>query len=211
MSLQNVEVAYLNRCNKHSDFTDITLMAALVTVSGDRFKIEIERLRDIRAKDIPAYKELRKKILPAIAFNGTFNSNVEKIYFNQSSDLFHFDIDGLEPANLANDKARLASLPSTVFCFVSPSGAGLKGALRIEHGLIKNDADFKRVYQHAEKMIAGIGHTLDTTCKDVSRLCFVSYDPDIYVNYDAEIFPIPEAQAEIKPAPPKKPKPKEKA
>ncbi len=102
MNLQTVEVAYLNRCKEHKDFTDITLMAALGTVSGDRFKTEIERLRLILSTEgITAYKELRKKILPAIAFNGTFTGNVDKQGFNQSSDLFHFDIDGLESANLA--------------------------------------------------------------------------------------------------------------
>jgi len=204
MNLQNVDVTYLKNFDAPSHFSTKKLSDALKTISDENYKTEIERLR---ALDQDGYTK-QKRNLPSLIFNGTFTGKVTNAGFNQSSDLFHFDIDGLEPATIESDKATLANLPSTVFCFVSPSGKGLKGALRLEHGRIKSDADFKHVYQHAEKMIKGAGYTLDKSCKDVRRLCFVSYDPKIYVNYDAEVFPIPEAQAEIKPAPPKKPKPK---
>ena len=68
----------------------------------------------------------------------------------ESSGLFHFDIDGLEAETIEKDKGRIAAIPSCVFCFVSPLGRGLKGALRIDPESVKNDNDFKRVYTQVE-------------------------------------------------------------
>ncbi len=202
MNLQDAEVTYLKRCTSPSIFKICPLLEALNTIAGDSFQVEIERLRKL---DVESYKA-QKKNLPAFSFNGTFTSKVSNACFKQSSELFHFDIDGLDPVTIESDKATLATLPSMVFCFVSPSGKGLKGALRLEHGLVvKNDADFKHVYQHAEKIIKDAGYTLDKACKDVRRFCFVSYDPLIYVNYDAESFHVPDVAIEIKAVPPKKP------
>lgn len=202
-NIQNVKVTYLTR---YDDTTpkQRTLEAAIKAIGDDTYK---EKIGYLRGLDSDTYK-LKKKHLPAFIFNGTFNGEATNINFKQSSGLFLFDIDGLEASTLESDKATLGNLPSTVFCFVSPSGHGLKGALRIEHDLVKNDADFKRVYNHAEKMIKDVGYKLDKSCKDVRRLCFVSYDPKIYVNYDAEIFPIPGVVLQIKPVQPKKPKQK---
>jgi len=134
MNLQDAEVTYLKNTLAPSYFSTKKLSDALKIISGDRFKTEIERLRSLEEK---AYKE-QKKNLPSFIFNGTFTGKATNAGFNQSSDLFHFDIDGLEASTIEDDKATLANLPSTVFCFVSPSGAGLKGALRIAPGLIKN-------------------------------------------------------------------------
>jgi len=59
--------------------------------------------------------------------------------------------------------------------------------------------------QHSESF-AAISDYLDKTyslkvdpaCKDVSRLRFVSDDPDIYINKDAIIFTVPDKQKENK-------------
>ena len=50
-------------------------------------------------------------------------------------------------------------------------------------------------YQHR------YGVPWDPSGKDVSRLCYVSHDPELYLNLNAEVFDVP-------PAPPPEPRPR---
>ena len=80
--------------------------------------------------------------------------------------------------------------PHVVYCFLSPSREGLKLGVRIEP--IADDV----AYKHAWGVVAAThldryGVTWDPSGKDVSRLCYVSYDPDCYVNLQAEVSPVP--------------------
>ena len=132
---------------------------------------------------------------------GTFGGIVVKEKFSLSSGLFNFDIDGLSPDTLQQDKALIARMPEVVFCFDSPSGQGLKGAIRINPELMKGDADFKALYPHMEARFLKYGFTIDPACKDIRRLCFVSSDPLIYINYDATVFVPPVIVVPVKPKP----------
>jgi len=124
-----------------------------------------------------------KNNLPCINFSGTFHGNVVNDDFAQSSGIFLVDIDNVDPAST---KDKLAKLPYTVFAFTSPSGNGVKAGIRIDPTLITNDQDFKRMYQCIEPWLATLDITIDPACKDVRRLCFISHDPDMYINYEAE-------------------------
>ena len=184
--LGQVDITFLPKLNHTTNFKAHSLISALDEIAGDKYASEINRLRLL---NLDEYKEQKKK-LPAFCFNGTFNGILTNDNFKQSSELFSFDIDGLGAATIEADKAKIASIPSTVFCFVSPSGKGLKGALRIAPDTIKSDADFKQVYPQVEAMFAKAGFKLDKACKDVRRICFVSHDPKLYSNYDAEIYSV---------------------
>lgn len=70
----------------------------------------------------------------------------------------------------------------------SPSGDGLKGLLRIPDDLIHGDADFKQVFKQVEAYFKQSGFTLDPSCKDVRRLCFVCSDKNIFIDTDAKPF-----------------------
>ena len=124
-----------------------------------------------------------KNNLPCINFSGTFYGNVVNDDFAQSSGIFPVDIDNVDPTST---KDKLAKLPYTVFAFTSPSGNGVKAGIRVDPTLITNDQDFKRMYQCIEPWLATLDITIDPACKDVRRLCFISHDPDMYINYEAE-------------------------
>lgn len=176
-------VTFLPSIFTPAKFQTITLSEALESISDGTFEIEINNLR--APLDEAAYKEQKKK-LPAFCFNGTFIDSVTNDNFLESSGLFHFDIDRLQAETIEDDKARIKLIPSVAFCFVSPSGKGLKGALRIAPELIKNDTDCKLLFPYVQEMLAQIGYELDKSCKDVRRLCFVSHDPNIFINWNAK-------------------------
>ena len=123
-----------------------------------------------------------KNNLPCISFSGTYHDKVVNDNFVQSSGIFLVDIDNVDPTLT---KEKLAKLPHTIFAFISPSETGVKAGIRVDPTLITSDQDFKKVYQCIEYWLASLSITIDSACKDVRRLCFISHDPDMYINYEA--------------------------
>ncbi|MBP9102218.1 MAG: primase C-terminal domain-containing protein [Chitinophagaceae bacterium] len=82
-------------------------------------------------------------------------------------------------------KKKLTTDPFAYMLFVSPSGTGLKllvkvGTNQTEHG--KSYTDLSTYYSKRYSIEA------DKSCKDVGRLMFLSYDPDIYINENSKIW-----------------------
>ena len=123
-------------------------------------------------------KEIKKK-LPVVCFNGEFirrSNNTLK----HASGLMILDFDNLDEP--VKHKEKLKNDPIVFACWISPSGNGVKALIRIPD--VKNDAEFKKVFTQVNKRYSG----LDQSGKDIARACFESYDPDIYVNLEAEKF-----------------------
>ena len=161
----------------------IALSDAINAVRNGFYHDAIERLPDPSDKN--AYRSA-KSALPVWSFNGVFSAGIPKNNtLTISSDLFHFDIDHLDSEQLEQHRAMLITHSSLVFLFVSPSKKGLKGAMRLPHGLVKSDDDFKKVFAFFENYFAEHGITIDESCKDVRRFCFVSSDPLAYLNQRA--------------------------
>ena len=84
-----------------------------------------------------------------------------------------------------------------IYCvFVSPSGDGLKVVLPIDvdttprsrDDMIKDlQAYFFAVEEYFSKEFPTLPH-IDIKCKNVNRACYISYDPKIYVNAEAQVW-----------------------
>jgi hypothetical protein len=175
--LTDCNVTFLESVRHPESFSVTPLCETLADIRNSKYRNLIDALP---SKSNEGYREAKTK-LPAWAFNGTFANTVTNDNFSASNELFHFDIDNLNPDDLAAVKAKLAALPFCVFVFTSPSRAGLKGAIRIQR-TIKSDADFKIVFAQAESYFQSLGITIDRSCKDVRRMCFVSYDSEVFIN-----------------------------
>lgn len=175
-------VTYVNSTYDPSTFTSITLSDALTKIKDGTFKGAIDRYRAL--PDGKEKKETKKK-LPSFSFNGTFKDKVVNNSFLESSGLFHFDIDHLDDPEA--DKSVISSYPGIVFLFTSPGGHGLKGAVRIDPHAVKSDADFKRVFSFFEAKFKKLGYSIDPARNDVRSLCFISHDPNLFYNPNAEI------------------------
>lgn len=128
-----------------------------------------------------------KMTLPAYAVAGLFGNGVTNKQFKSSSGLFLVDIDKLIDSEEVNKvKQTLAGIPSVAFTFISPGALGLKAAFRISPTFISNDTSHTVFKVIAAWLTDEFDIEIDTACKDVRRLCFVSHDPDIYVNEQAE-------------------------
>jgi twinkle protein len=75
--------------------------------------------------------------------------------------------------------------PYTFAAFISPSGDGLKVLFKIPEDKQAHAEHYLGIVDYCKEK----GYPdLDTTSKNLSRVCFVSFDPDIYVNKESEIF-----------------------
>jgi BT4734-like, N-terminal domain len=70
--------------------------------------------------------------------------------------------------------------------FLSPTGTGLKVIVPIEADASKHEQRFKDA-QHYFKDIYGL--EIDGSCRNVSRLCYVSDDPLMFSRPNAEMIP----------------------
>src|SRR5690606_22344903 len=77
----------------------------------------------------------------------------------------------------------IVSNPHTVLAFISPGGKGIKVLVRIP---LCNKKDYKRYFSQYDKEFQY--PNFDRTNCNFSRVCFESWDPNIYVNYKAKLY-----------------------
>ena len=124
--------------------------------------------------------------LPAFTVSATFKGSRNKENPDVSSGILHLDYDKLDDAQAF--KARIMELPYTYAAFISPSGNGVKVFVKSDNSLSTHETAFGALKQCYDSTL---GFDSDNRVKDLSRLCFVSYDTDLYLNENAEVFKYP--------------------
>lgn len=136
-------------------------------------------VEQIRSSDKPTRDKLKKK-LPSICFSGTF-SNRSLQGLKEHSGLICLDFDKFNTTDeLIEFKEYLIKDKFTYSCFISPSGDGLKVLVKIP-----KDKDNHLNYWEALRDYYNNDH-FDLQTQDIPRVCFESYDPDIYINDNSE-------------------------
>jgi len=131
------------------------------------------KIRKEKDKDT---RNILKQSLPAICFSGTFNKRSDDNIITHSG-LICIDFDGFDKKQeLQSKKKELTKDKYTYACFVSPSGNGLKVLVRIPPEEKKHKNYFLSLQNHYNSP------HFDKSCKNVSRVCYESYDPLIYIN-----------------------------
>ena len=165
----------------------IELSSVLDGIKNGNQKDLIEKIRaesdDSRIRDL-------KMTLPCVLFAGKFDIQVIKeredgSYYksfrtddslSEHSKLLPFDIDDVD---IQKYKSEVHKDPYIYALWTSPSGTGL-------HGLIKI-ADGNRHDEHYTALLKRYP-VFDPTARNPSRVLFFSYDPDIYINENSQVF-----------------------
>jgi hypothetical protein len=141
----------------------------------------IERVRSETNKD---KRNILKQSLPAICFSGTFNKRTDNGLINHSG-LICFDFDDFETnKELTKRLTELKEDQYTYSIFISPSGNGFKVLVKIPA-----DREKHRLYFKALEEYYNDKH-FDVSCKNESRVCYESYDPDLFINDNSKLFDI---------------------
>ncbi|HYR22308.1 MAG TPA: AAA family ATPase [Chthoniobacterales bacterium] len=127
-----------------------------------------------------------KKSLPAAMWSGTFSRRKQNALL-QHSGLLCADLDAIGTESLTEVRAKLQRSMFLWALFTSPTGDGLKAVFRIPAEAEKHEASFRAVEKHVAELA---NLPIDEKCSDVSRLCFLSHDPDAYFNPNAGELPV---------------------
>ena len=137
--------------------------------------------------------KVAKKRLPAVAFCGEVKGGHSKEDLVNYNGLMVFDIDHLTVEEMDQTFSCLSSDKHILAFWVSPSGYGYKGLIRVGYqnnpGAVEVDICYKKAFVDVKDYFyRNYSIKLDTNCSDFSRLCFVCWDKNLYQNENAEQF-----------------------
>ncbi|MFN0128010.1 MAG: BT4734/BF3469 family protein [Verrucomicrobiales bacterium] len=189
-------------------------IAAMIADPGSNLKPATEKCRAAYQaaekagrppKKDPVY-DAAKKALPAVMLSGVCAGNTNEQMVSHSG-LVQLDLDDLRPADLPLVRGVLKADPHVALLFVSPSGCGLKAAVRVGLPSAPLAGAAAIGDYHSRAFVTATAYarnTLalcpDTGVKDARRMCFLSHDPDVFLNLEATPLPVPTAATEPKTA-----------
>lgn len=179
--------------NKAKNVTHQSLEKALADIRNGAVRDTILLMRSLYVTDHDRYEALKDK-LPAHVFSGKFVGGHGKEHLVEYNQLLTIDIDKLEEDEIERIGGQLRDDPYVYAFWLSPSGRGYKGLVLLDYGEVElNDP----AYWHREAFnqldiyfTTQYGITLDKKCKDVPRLCYVSFDPNLFVKAEMVAFQV---------------------
>jgi len=163
-------------------------------IQNGRYKKEIENIRYyLRIGDAKIADRL-KRHLQAFTPSATFKGGRKADLLDQYSGFVHLDFDNLTPEQFNSTFQVVVQIPFTFGCFRSPSGKGLKVFIEVNTGAEQHETAYKQVQAYYE---TALGVLCDSKCKDITRLCYVSYDPDTFINNDSQKFEVKSTSNEV--------------
>lgn len=187
MSILDRNISYYNRVHDISNPLTVAIRNLFISIQNGTYKADAERIRKVRDRE--KQSELKKKILEGFTISGTFTERTDTGLVEHSG-MIALDIDKLSDDSIEQARTKCIGDPHTVSVFRSVSGNGLCVIFRIPKAADKDE--HIRIWQAIDSyMKEKHGILIDTAAKNVSRLRFVSYDPDIYVNENAAEFTPP--------------------
>jgi hypothetical protein len=160
------QFSYFRGVNQTTPLMSTTLYNVYAKIKSFCLKEATENIR----------KELiDKDILPAVTFSGTFSQRRKDGLIKYSS-LVCVDIDDLDDPHQLKQQLRLDFFLKPVLLFISPRGHGLKIVVRVKDGTEDNHGLY---YESITRYLKGTyGIPADEYCKDISRLCWICWDPE---------------------------------
>lgn len=156
-------------------------------IASDKHKTEVEEIRTLLKQGKKDEADNKKKQLLAFTPSAVFKEKRLMTDIDFYSGYIHLDFDKLTPEQLLSASKIIAKIPYTNLCFISPSGNGLKVFVLVNTELEYHTTAYLQVQKYYEE---ATGLKADPSCKDVTRLCFMSYDPNAYRNILSEKFTV---------------------
>ncbi len=151
----------------------ITVDQALERIKTGRSKEKIFSIREMLDKE---RADNLKKNLPSVCFSGKFTERKDECLQEHSGYLI-LDFDNVH--DLREKQTEIINHDFVYACWISPRANGLKALVKI--------ADGKKHREHFTALLEIFPDT-DKSGVNESRVCYESYDPDIYINKDCKPF-----------------------
>tara|TARA_R100001460_G_scaffold26335_3_gene53265 strand:+ start:59 stop:2467 length:2409 start_codon:yes stop_codon:yes gene_type:complete len=139
-------------------------------------------VKKIRAEKDKNQRNTYKQGLPAVCFSGKFTKRSDNS-LEEHSGLICLDFDGYKSnRDLLQEKERLSKNKYIFSVFISPSGKGLKAVVKIP----AEPENHKSYFLSLQSFFNS--DYFDKTSKNLSRVCYESYDPLIYINKTSSVW-----------------------
>lgn len=146
----------------------------------------LERIRTGKSKKIvdeirgTLDKEKANKLklnLPSVCFSGRFGKDRTEEQLIEHSGFIVLDFDNI--SELRDRQTEIISKNYVYACWVSPSGNGLKALVKIS-----SPKKHREHFQALQEEFPDI----DKSGINISRVCYESFDPEIYINKESKVF-----------------------
>ena len=149
--------------------------------NGYTLKQAIEHIRSVAPSDMQKWKA---RLLPAVAYNGTFKE-LNSAGLSEYSCVTALDFDHIAtPDKMMHLRNSLIKTPCVLSVFITPSGNGLKALVWHDNTDPGRHGDLYE--QLLDKFY--VADRNDASCKDLARRNYLSYDPYIWINPSPEPF-----------------------
>lgn len=155
---------------------NLTLREAYDYITGPEAKETTRKLRTIADKKVA--QKFKKYNFDYVSFSGTFSYRDDE-HLIQASNLLCVDLDHLSNVEEMFQKLLHDRFFPTELLFRSPSGDGLKWVIPIEYKGHTHEQIFDAVTNYVKATYAVM---MDQACSDISRSCYLPYDPNAYLN-----------------------------
>ena len=166
----------------------ITIFKNIFSKEPNYISVEVALKRIQKGKSKSTVSEIRGTIdkekankiklnLPSVCFSGKFGPDRTDAQLITHSGYIVLDFDNV--FELRDKQNEIISNPFVYACWISPSGNGLKALVKIANGQ-KHREHFQALQE--------VFPEIDRSGINQSRVCYESYDPEIYINEKAEIF-----------------------
>jgi archaellum biogenesis ATPase FlaH len=161
---------------------NVKLSEILEAIKTEAYK---ERILMLRSLGDDEYGKA-KRSLPHFTPSGIFKEGRKSDNLIDYSKIMVLDIDKIgDNTKIIRNKA--SQFDCVMAAFLSPSGKGVKILIYTDASAKNHEQVFNNVVEFFERKLEV---KIDTSGKDISRACFVSWDPDMYINEDCGQFHI---------------------
>lgn len=154
----------------------VSLVQVYNAITGEYYKQHTEKLRSI--SDTVQARKYKAANFDYCTFSGVFTSRNDKSLVTHS-ELMCIDFDHVQNLDTLREALLADEYFNTQLLFISPSGDGLKWIIEIDTRKAPHGEYFASV---ANYILQTYSVEVDKSGKDISRACFLPFDPNAFIN-----------------------------
>lgn len=168
-------------------YGDYDINFLMYAISTNQYKDKVLKIRALKSEGRIEEANRLKKTLPAATFSCCYEQHRCEENVTGYSQFVLLDADHLSPSTLVRVVAMLPCCRFTHGFFISPSGDGIKILVKTNGMKENHRLTYKAVMDYYASLL---GIPFDSHCSDLCRLTFLSWDPQTYLNLQAEVFDV---------------------
>lgn len=175
---------YFSVFDEHA--VDMTLKEFVKLLRGERWKVQVEEYQRLKASGRETEAKKLKRKLAALVIAGRCDGSHAETNLKQWSGDAMLDVDKCN-GRVSEFLQVLKDTPWVKAAWRSVSYDGLKLVVRVEaESVDEYRMAYALVAWHVAQLLA---FPCDMSCKNPTRPCFTSYDPEAFFRPDTEVFP----------------------